>query len=65
MEDWRIFLGVKGGGNYNTLKRILHKRHPHIWLLYIAMTYSLWWSRRLIHILSRTTTDAPRRNTEP
>jgi len=55
-EDWRIFLSVKGGGNYNTLKRILRKRHPHTWLIYIAMTYSRWWSRRSAHILSRKLT---------
>lgn len=47
MEDWRMFVGVKGGGNYNTLKRILKKRHPYTWLGYIAVTYSLWWARRL------------------
>ncbi len=47
MDDWRTFVGVKGGGNYNTLKRLLRKRHPHTWLGYIAVTYSLWWARRL------------------
>lgn len=47
MEDWRTFVDVKGGGNYNTLKRILRKQHPYTWLGYIAVTYSLWWARRL------------------
>jgi GT2 family glycosyltransferase len=50
MDDWRMFVGVKGGGNYNTLKRILQKRHRHTWLGYISVTYSLWWARRLAHI---------------
>jgi GT2 family glycosyltransferase len=47
MEDWRAFVGVKGGGNYNTLKRILKKSYPHTWLGYITVTYSLWWARRI------------------
>ena len=51
MEDWRTFIGVKGGGNYNTLRRILRKRHPHTWFGYIALTYSHWWARRLPQII--------------
>ena len=47
MEEWRKFLGVKGGGSYKQLKRILRKRHPYTWLGYIFVTYSLWWLRRL------------------
>lgn len=53
MDDWRQFLGVKGRGNYNTLKRILKKRHRHTWLGYIFVTYSLWWTRHLVHYRSR------------
>jgi len=49
MDEWRMFVGVKGGGNYNTLKRILQKRHPYTWLGYIFVTYSHWWARRLGH----------------
>jgi len=55
MDDWRMFVGVKGGGNYNTMKRILQKRHRHTWLGYIFVTYSLWWARRLAHIMSHAT----------
>lgn len=47
VDDWRTFRSAKGGGNYNTLKRILRKWHPHTWQAYIAATYSLWWVRRL------------------
>ncbi len=50
MGDWRMFVGVKSGGNYNTMKRILRKRHPRTWLGYIFVTYSLWWARRLAYI---------------
>jgi GT2 family glycosyltransferase len=52
MDDWRMFVGVKSGANYNTMKRILQKRHRHTWLGYIVVTYSLWWARRLAHIMS-------------
>lgn len=55
MDDWRKFVGVKGGGNYNTMKRILQKRQPRTWPGYIFATYSLWWARRLAHMASRRT----------
>lgn len=48
MDDWRMFVGVKGGGNYNTLQRILRKRHPYTWLGYVFVTYSHWWVRRVV-----------------
>lgn len=48
MDDWRMFVGVKGGGNYNTLKRILRKRYPWTWPGYVFVTYSHWWARRLL-----------------
>lgn len=54
-DDWLRFIGQKGGGNYNTMKRILRKRHPHTWCGYVTVTYSLWWVRRLAHIASHTT----------
>jgi GT2 family glycosyltransferase len=47
MEDWRAFVGVKGGGNFNNLKQILRKRYPRTWLGYVTITYSHWWARRL------------------
>ena len=53
MDDWRTFLGVKGGGNFNTMKPILRKMHPHTWFGYAAATYSLWWVRRLTGIRRR------------
>ena len=52
MDDWRMFIGVKGGGNFNTLKRILRKRHPLTWLGYMFVTYSHWWARRLVRFVS-------------
>lgn len=47
MDDWRMFVGVKGRGNYNTLKRLLQKRYPHTWFGFIFVSYTLWWVRRL------------------
>lgn len=49
MEDWRTFVGVKGGGNFNTLKRILQKRHPSTWPGWVFVTYSHWWAKRLLN----------------
>lgn len=48
MEDWRTFVGVKGRGNFTTLKGILRKRYPRTWLGYVFVTYSHWWGRRLL-----------------
>lgn len=50
MEDWRRFLSTKSTGNFDTMKRILRKRHRHTWLAYISVTYLLWWARRFTHI---------------
>lgn len=47
LRDWRAFVGVKGGGNYNTLRRTLQKRHPLGWRGYVYLSYFLWWARRL------------------
>ena len=47
MDEWHTFLGVKGGGNYKRMKRILQKRRPRTWLLYVFVSYSLWWVRNL------------------
>lgn len=47
MDEWRMFVGVKGGGNYNTLKRILRKRYRYTWFGYVFVTYSRWWAGHL------------------
>lgn len=48
LDDWRAFVGSKGGGNYVSLRRILRKSHPVSWLSFISATYGLWWTRRII-----------------
>jgi len=45
-EDWKVFRGPKGGGNFTSLRRILRKGHRRSWPAYIAVTYLLWWARR-------------------
>lgn len=45
-EEWRAFTGLKGGGNYPSLRRILSRSNRYSWLLVIAATYGLWWARR-------------------
>lgn len=46
--QWRRFVGVKGGGNFMSLRRILYKGAPRIWPVYVGATYFLWWARRLL-----------------
>lgn len=47
MDDWRKFVGRKGGGNFASISRILRKIRPHSWPVFVAATYSLWWVRQL------------------
>jgi GT2 family glycosyltransferase len=61
MDDWHSFLGVKGGGNYRSMKRILRKWHSTTWLGYIGITYTVWWTRRLAHV-ARGQSARPLRN---
>ncbi len=50
LDDWRMFVGVKGRGNYNTLRRIMQKRHRRTWPGYILVSYLRWWARRAVRI---------------
>ncbi|WP_407709932.1 glycosyltransferase [Arthrobacter nitrophenolicus] len=45
--DWASFRGIKGGGNFSSLRLILGRTHPMTWPFYIGLTYCLWWIRRL------------------
>lgn len=51
LDDWRAFVDVKAG-DYQSMKRILRKWHARTWLGYIALTYLLWWIRRLASFVS-------------
>jgi GT2 family glycosyltransferase len=53
-QDWFSFRGHKGGGNFASLRRILRKSNPHTWLGFVAITYGLWWARRIARIGKRT-----------
>lgn len=46
--DWVSFVGIKGGGNFASLRRILRKSNPCTWAVFILISYALWWSRRVI-----------------
>ncbi|WP_345448847.1 glycosyltransferase family 2 protein [Arthrobacter gyeryongensis] len=48
LTDWRKFTGIKGGGNFRSLTRILKRISPRAWPAYIATTYSLWWLRQIL-----------------
>lgn len=47
LEDWRRFVGIKGGGNFASLTRILKRLAPRTWPVFILLTYGLWWTRQL------------------
>lgn len=40
---WRRHLGVKGGGNFDSLRRILKKSNRSSWLIFIVASYVKWW----------------------
>lgn len=47
MDDWRRFVGPKGGGNFQSLRRIMSKDRPFSWPIFAASSYLLWWARRV------------------
>jgi GT2 family glycosyltransferase len=49
--DWQRFIGSKGGGNFQSLRRILRKGHPMTWPLFILSSYGMWWLRRTMAIV--------------
>lgn len=44
-RKWKRFVGIKGGGNCQSLSRILKKGSPKTWPLYVSVTYVMWWIR--------------------
>jgi GT2 family glycosyltransferase len=44
-RQWKSYVGVKGGGNFRSLARILRKTRPWTWPLYLGGSYALWWLR--------------------
>lgn len=48
IHEWRTFVGIKGSGNYKKMKRILQKRHPRTWFVYVFVSYSHWWARSVL-----------------
>lgn len=49
---WRSFVGVKGGGNFGSLTRILRKSHRASWPGIVAVTYATWWLKQLRSVLT-------------
>ncbi|TFB47787.1 glycosyltransferase family 2 protein [Cryobacterium tagatosivorans] len=47
LVEWRAFTGPKGGGNFSSQRRILRKSNRRTWLVVVAISYGLWWVRRL------------------
>jgi len=53
LDEWREFRGVKGGGNFDSLRRLLRRRHRIGWPIPIATSYVLWWTRRAPRLVGR------------
>lgn len=48
LDAWRKFVGIKGGGHFASIQRILYKSNPHTWWLWIGVTYTKWWITRIV-----------------
>lgn len=46
LNAWRRFTGVKGGGHFSSVRRIIRKSNPYTWPLWIGVTYAKWWIMR-------------------
>lgn len=44
--DWQSYIGVKGPGNYQSMKRILQRTSPNSWPVFMVISYLLWAIRR-------------------
>ena len=53
LRRWKNFIGVKGGGNYKSVKHFVKKFEPKKWPWSIYITYVLWWSRNLKSLVAR------------
>lgn len=42
-QEWKRFTGVKGGGHFSSLRRIMRKSNPRTWWVWIGATYVRWW----------------------
>lgn len=49
LRAWRRFTGVKGGGHFASMRRIIRKSHRFTWPLWITATYAKWWIVRAVN----------------
>lgn len=52
-RDWKDFVGVKGSGHPDSLRRILRLGAPRTYIFYFGATYALWWVRAFRRIIFR------------
>jgi GT2 family glycosyltransferase len=50
LAEWRRFRGVKGGGNFAALRRLLSREVGYKWPVPIAWSYTVWWFRQIPRI---------------
>ncbi|WP_083199489.1 glycosyltransferase family 2 protein [Microbacterium oleivorans] len=53
-EEWRKFVGPKGGGNLKSLTRILRLITPHTWPFWLIATYAQWVRRAILRKIARS-----------
>jgi GT2 family glycosyltransferase len=46
-KSWKRHTGVKGGGNFTSLNRVLRRHAPIKWPFAIMISYALWWFRAI------------------
>lgn len=51
LNEWRRFRGVKGGGNFAALRRLLSREVGRMWPIPIAWSYTAWWLRQIPRIV--------------
>jgi GT2 family glycosyltransferase len=47
MAEWRRYTGVKGGGNFRSVRHFVLRHAPRKWPAAVMVSYFLWWARRL------------------
>lgn len=53
LSQWRQHIGVKGGGNYRSMRRFVLRHQPGKWPLAAISSYTAWWIRAVKHWATR------------
>lgn len=53
LQEWKSYTGVKGAGNFSSLRRILKRHAGRHWPLLVLVSYANWWLRAIPRSLRR------------